>query len=226
MRVCGLQCVTTTGLYKMLLSSVESWDTHLQVYNNIICSPYSDMHEYSMAINTYIHAGEQMILEGFSRHSDMMPDCTGTEINLINCFSSVTSSTDCDYLLVECRDRLSVTQTPVAPGHNPPTGLATDRLTSVTQTHVITGSISPADLATDKLTSVTQTPVIKTSNTPAPTDMRDTESFSEDGDPIAVFAGVSVMMVVIIALVILLIVVLVWKKRKMHAVANRKDDNR
>ena len=27
MRVCGLQCVTTTGLYKILLPSVESWDT-------------------------------------------------------------------------------------------------------------------------------------------------------------------------------------------------------
>ena len=24
---CGLQCVTTTGLWRMLLSSVESWDT-------------------------------------------------------------------------------------------------------------------------------------------------------------------------------------------------------
>ena len=96
----------------------------------------------------------------------------------------------------------------------------------MTQTPIVSGSIAPTDLATDKLTSVTQTPVIKTSNIPAPTDMRDTESFSEDSDPVAVFAGVSVMMVVIIALVILLIVVLVWKKRKMHAVANRKDDNR
>ena len=124
----------------------------------------------------------------------VIPDCTGTENNLISCFSSMYLSINCDYLLVECSNH--VTQTPVVPG-----------------------PIPPADLATDRLTSVTQTPVIKA---PTQTDMSDTESSSEDsGVPTAVFAGVGGVVVVIIALillVILLIVILVRKNR------NRKDD--
>ena len=45
---------------------------------------------------------------GDSRHIVMIPDCTGTENNLISCFASVNLNINCDYLLVECR---SVTQT-------------------------------------------------------------------------------------------------------------------
>ena len=43
-------------------------------------------------------------VEGSPHHSDMIPDCNGTETSLINCFSPNTSNITCDYLLVECRD--------------------------------------------------------------------------------------------------------------------------
>ena len=50
-------------------------------------------------------------VEGSPHHSDMIPDCNGTEINLINCFSPNTPSITCDYLLVECRDPVTTEPT-------------------------------------------------------------------------------------------------------------------
>jgi hypothetical protein len=49
--------------------------------------------------------------EGSPHRSDMIPDCNGTETDLISCFSPNTLNMTCDYLLVECRDPVSTEPT-------------------------------------------------------------------------------------------------------------------
>ena len=50
-------------------------------------------------------------VEGSPHLSDTIPDCNGTETNLISCFSPNTLTITCDYLLVECRDPVTTEPT-------------------------------------------------------------------------------------------------------------------
>ena len=61
-----------------------------------------------------LHTGMMEVLdsaEGSPHHSDMIPDCNGTETDLISCFSPNAQYITCDYLLVECRDPVNTEPT-------------------------------------------------------------------------------------------------------------------
>ena len=51
------------------------------------------------------------MLDAVEGSSDMIPVCSGTETSLSSCLLSVPQSTECDYLLVECSQKLSPSPT-------------------------------------------------------------------------------------------------------------------
>ena len=80
----------------------------------MVYSTSSRIHTLVVVSLKLLHTGMMEVLdsaEGSPHHSDMIPDCNGTETDLISCFSPNTLNMSCDYLLVECRDPVSTEPT-------------------------------------------------------------------------------------------------------------------
>ena len=84
----------------------------------VVCQElgYSSLAIYmSLNVQTLNDAGNMKVLDAVEGSSDMIPICSGTETRLISCLSPVPQTTKCDYLLVECRDPLSMGGNIIAP---------------------------------------------------------------------------------------------------------------
>ena len=151
---------------------------------------------HAWALHQIVCTGNMKVLDAIEGVSDMIPDCSGTETNLMSCLSHIPEMS-CDYLLVEC---------------------STMNPTGEPQPPVITiSSQGPTPVIT--ISSQAPTPVITATSTAQPTDIgRATDE--SGGTPIAVIAGVgvTVVIIVLILLVLLLLVVVCVKRNKQKGV--------
>ena len=97
MRGCGLHCVIMNGLYKMLLSSAENWDTQISV-----CTTPTLLLQLYYTVCVCVSTANRMTIGDVSTMN--MIQCSGAEHRLMDCNSTQSSHSkqDCQYLLVEC----------------------------------------------------------------------------------------------------------------------------
>ena len=191
MRGCGLQCVTTTGLYKTPLSSVENWD--MKVCKEL----YTYSLEFKTCVCVRVIAGSPMysVLDsGRSTQSENIAyECQGNETRLVDCEVRLTSTeASCYYPLIQCNSFTDHTESDgLDPSTTPaPINTESDGLDPST-------TPSPTNISTDPSTTPSPSNI--------PTDMSDTDDGGDVSD--AVFAGAGVLLAVIIAILVILVVV-------------------